>query len=138
MSKTYKNKLIYLIFFIVIIKYFNVPYNSYNILKFNYKDRMTTAYGYCNRESWGFYNYVVSNFNIKNKTTRILNLAGYVRIHPLFPNIKISDNKNSDFLIVLNYENENNQNIFESKIENIDKYYIKYNFSNCYLLELND
>ena len=138
MNKTYKNNLFYLIFFIAIVKYFNVPYNSYNILKFDYKDRMTKAYGYCANESWGFYNYISNKYNLKNKTTRIINATGYVRIHPLFPDIKISDNKKSDFIIVLNYENENNQNIFNSKINNIDQYTVKYNFGNCYLLELND
>ena len=84
----------------------------------------------------GFYNYVANNFNLKNKTTRIFNLTGYVRTS-LIPRYKISDNKNSDFLVCLTMKVKN-KNIFESKIENIDKYYIKYNFSNCYLLELND
>ena len=38
----------------------------------------------------------------------------------------------------LNYQNKIDEDIYGSKIENIKKYYIKYKFENCYLLELND
>ena len=128
----------YFVFFVVILKFFNAPYNSYYILKSPYKERMTTAYGLCNNESWGFYNIIANNYDLKNKTVRIINSAGNVLIDPLFPSIKNSDDKQSQFLMVLNFINTNDQDIFNSKIENIDKYFIKYRYGNCYLLELND
>ena len=95
MNKTYKNYFLYLILLTVVIKFFNTPYNTYNILKFNYNDRMTVSYGFCNNESWGFFNYVSNNYNLKNETVRIVNFGGFVSIHPLFPDIDYSSNKNS-------------------------------------------
>lgn len=133
-----KNYFLYFVFFVVILKFFNAPYNSYTILKLQYKERMTTAYGLCNNESWGFYNFIANNYDLNNKTVRIINFAGNVLIHPLFPSIKLSDNKKSQFLVVLNFINTNDQDVFKSKIENISQYYVKYRYGNCYLLELND
>jgi len=138
MKQLNKIYFLYFIFFIVILKFFNTPYNSYTILKSQYKERMTSAYGLCNNESWGFYNIVANNYDLENKTVRIINFAGNVLIDPLFPSIKLSDDKQSQFLMVLNFINTNDQDIFNSKIENINKYYIKYRYGNCYLLELND
>ena len=138
MNQINKNYFLYFVFFIIILKFYNAPYNSYNILKFKYKERMTTAYGFCNNESWGFYNLITSNYDLSNKTVRIINFAGYVVIDPLFPNIQRSNDERSQFIMVLNFINKNDQDIFRSKIKNINQYYIKYRHGNCYLLELND
>lgn len=138
MNQINKNYFLYFVFFIIILKFYNAPYNSYNILKFKYKERMTAAYGFCNNESWGFYNLITSNYDLSNKTVRIINFAGYVVIDPLFPNIQRSNDERSQFIMVLNFINKNDQDIFKSKIKNINQYYIKYRHGNCYLLELND
>ena len=60
----------YFVFFVVILKFFNAPYNSYSILKSPYKERMTVAYGLCNNESWGFYNIIANNYDLKNNGTK--------------------------------------------------------------------
>ena len=133
-----RNNLLYLIFFIMIIKLFNAFYSTYYISKWDYKTRMTQHYGYCDRESWGFYEEVSKKFDLKNEEIRIINNGGYVIIDPLFKDINNSKNINSKYLMLLNFQSEINKDIYSSKIENIDKYSVKYRLGNCYLLKLND
>ena len=133
-----KNNLIYLIFIIVIIKFFDLPYKTYSILKSDYSQRMTRAYGFCNKESWGFYNHVVKKFNLKNQKINLINQGGFVNIDALFKEIEYSEDENSKFLMLLNFQSEENKTIYSSDIKNIKNYTIKYRFNNCYLLELND
>lgn len=133
-----KNSLLYLIFFIMIIKLFNAFYSTYYVSRWDYKTRMTQHYGYCDRESWGFYNDVSKKFDLKNEEIRIINNGGYVTIDPLFKDINNSKDINSKYLMLLNFQSEINKDIYSSKIENIDKYSVKYRLGNCYLLELND
>ena len=122
----------------MIIKLFNAFYSTYYISKWDYKTRMTQHYGYCDRESWGFYNDVSKKFDLKNEEIRIINNGGYVTIDPLFKDINNSKDINSKYLMLLNFQSEINKDIYSSKIENIDKYSVKYRLGNCYLLELND
>jgi len=133
-----RNNLLYLIFFIMLIKLFNAFYSTYYISKWDYKTRMTQHYGYCDRESWGFYEEVSKKFDLKNEEIRIINNGGYVIIDPLFKDINNSKNINSKYLMLLNFQSEINKDIYSSKIENIDKYSVKYRLGNCYLLKLND
>ena len=58
--KNKKNILFFIIFFLIIFKFFNTPYNAYSLILWDYDKRMTQAYGFCKNESWGFYNYVIS------------------------------------------------------------------------------
>tara|TARA_B110000305_G_C19415483_1_gene627755 strand:+ start:1059 stop:1358 length:300 start_codon:yes stop_codon:yes gene_type:complete len=99
---------------------------------------MAQTYGICGNESWGFYDSVIKKFDFRNQEARIINFGGYVIIDSLFKNINQTGNIKSKFLMVLNYQNKIDEDIYGSKIENIKKYYIKYKFENCYLLELND
>ena len=138
MSIINRNNLLYLIFFIMIIKLFNAFYSTYYISRWDYKTRMTQHYGYCDRESWGFYEDVSKKFDLKNEEIRIINNGGYVTIDPLFKDINNSKDINSKYLMLLNFQSEINKDIYSSKIENIDKYSVKYRLGNCYLLELND
>lgn len=133
-----RNNLLYLIFFIMIIKLFNAFYSTYYISRWDYKTRMTQHYGYCDRESWGFYEDVSKKFDLKNEEIRIINNGDYVTIDPLFKDINNSKNINSKYLMLLNFQSEINKDIYSSKIENIGKYSVKYRLGNCYLLELND
>ena len=138
MSVLNKNNLLYLIFVLVIMKFFNTFYGTYFTLKWDYNYRMTQSYGYCNNESWGFYNQVAKKYDLKGQEMRIINDGGYVIIHPLFKNIDQTQNKNSTFLMLLNFQSEIDNDIYSSSIENIKNYSIKYKFGNCYFLELND
>ena len=135
--KNIKNSFFFLIFFLVIIKFFNTFYNGYSLLIWNYDKRMTQEYGFCKNESWGFYNYVIKNYNLQNKKINIINDEGFVKIYSLFRDFDITD-KNYKYLMLLNFQSENKEDIYDLKINNINDFSIKYRFNNCYLLELND
>ena len=135
--KNIKSFFFFLIFFLIVIKFFNTSYNSYSLLLWDYNKRMTQEYGFCKNESWGFYNYVIKNYNLQNKKIHIINDEGFVKIYSLFRDLDITD-KNYKYLILLNFQSENKKNIYDLKINNINDFSIKYRFNNCYLLELND
>lgn len=135
--KNTKNILFFLIFFLVVLKFFNTFYNSYSIFLWNYDKRMTESYGYCKNESWGFYNDVIKKYDLENKKINIINNEGFVKLDALFNNLNISD-KDYEYLIILNFQSENDQDIYNMNVEGIENFKIKYRFNNCYLLELND
>ena len=122
---------------LVILKFFNSPYNFYSILNWNYEDRMEQEYGYCKNESWGFYNYINRNYDLKNSEIKILNDEGFVTLEHLFDLKKNNFNK-TEYVIILNFKSENDENIFQSKYSFLKDYKLKYRFNNCYLLELNE
>ena len=142
LKKNYNIKIFFLIFIFsfIVLKFFNTPYNFYSILNWNYDDRMEQQYGYCKNESWGFYNLITKKFNLKNQNIKIINDEGHVTLENLFDLKKryALDNNNTKYLILLNFQSKNNENIFQSKYDFIKKYKIKYRYNNCYLLELND
>lgn len=122
---------------LVILKFFNAPYNFYSLLNWNYEDRMEQEYGYCKNESWGFYNYINKNFDLKNSDIRIINDEGFVTLEHLF-DLKKNNFYKTKYAIILNFKSENDQNIFQSKHSFLKDYKLKYRFNNCYLLELNE
>tara|TARA_B100000963_G_scaffold8864_1_gene6941 strand:+ start:1167 stop:1592 length:426 start_codon:yes stop_codon:yes gene_type:complete len=122
---------------LVILKFFNSPYNFYSILNWNYEDRMEQEYGYCKNESWGFYNYINRNYDLKNSEIKILNNEGFVTLEHLF-NLKKNNFNKTKYVIILNFKSENDENIFQSKYSFLKDYKLKYRFNNCYLLELNE
>ena len=132
-----KNIFFYILFFIVIMKFFNAPYNIYSTIKFDYKERMTQTYGFCGNESWGFYNHVIEKFNLKKQKIHIIN-NNFVHMAALFNEIDYTAEKNPKLLMLLNFQSKNDETIYSYKLDNINKYSIKYRFNNCYLLELND
>ena len=127
----------FLIIILAIFKFFNTPHNLYSILKWNHNSRLEQTYGFCEKESWGFYNLINKRFNLKDEKIRIINDEGYVTLEQLF-NFNAVENENTRYLIFLNYKSENNQDIFNSKYDFVENYKIKYRYNNCYLLELND
>ena len=122
---------------LVILKFFNAPYNFYSILNWNYESRMEQEYGYCKNESWGFYNYINKNYDLKNSDVKILNDEGFVTLEHLF-NLKKDNSYKTKYVIILNFKSENDQNIFQTKYSFLKDYKLKYRFNNCYLLELNE
>ncbi len=74
LKKNYNIKIFFLIFIfsLIVLKFFNTPYNFYSILNWNYDDRMEQQYGYCKNESWGFYNLITKKFNLKTKILKLL------------------------------------------------------------------
>ena len=126
-----------ILFTLAILKFFNAPYNFYSILNWNYENRMEQEYGYCKNESWGFYNYINKNYDLKNSDVKILNDEGFVTLEHLF-NLKKNNSYKTKYVIILNFKSENDQNIFQTKYSFLKDYKLKYRFNNCYLLELNE
>ncbi len=139
-----KNKNIYslflfILFTFVILRFFHTPYSFYSLLNWNYEERMEQNYGFCKNESWGFYNFINKKFELKDHKIRIIHDEDNVTLENLF-NLKKEWNNSvkTKYLIILNYINENEHDIFESNYKYIKDYKIKYRFNNCYLMELND
>ena len=42
------------------------------------------------------------------------------------------------YAIILNYQSENNNDIFSGKYNFLKNYKVKFRYNNCFLLELND
>ena len=128
---------IIVIIILIIFKFFNTPYNFYSILNWNYEKRMEQNYGFCKNESWGFYNHVIKKFDLSGQEINTINDEGHVTLENLF-DIKISKDNKSNYLILTNYQSENNNNIFNSQYEFLKNYKILYRKNNCYLLKSND
>ena len=126
-----------IIIILIIFKFFNTPYNFYSILNWNYEKRMEQNYGFCKNESWGFYNHVIKKFDLSGQEINTINDEGHVTLENLF-DIKISKDNKSNYLILTNYQSENNNNIFNSQYEFLKNYKILYRKNNCYLLKSND
>ena len=135
--KELKYLILIILITLVILKFFNAPYNFYSILNWNYEDRMEQEYGYCKNESWGFYNYINRNYDLKNSEIKIFNDEGFVTLEHLF-DLKKNNFYKTKYAIILNFKSENDQNIFQSKHSFLKDYKLKYRFNNCYLLELNE
>jgi hypothetical protein len=128
---------IIIIIILIIFKFFNTPYNFYSILNWNYEKRMEQNYGFCKNESWGFYNHVIKKFDLSGQEINTINDEGHVTLENLFDIKKSKDNK-SNYLILTNYQSENNNDIFNSQYEFLKNYKILYRKNNCYLLKSND
>lgn len=127
-----KNFIISLVLILFLFQFFKLPYSAYNLLKWDYNSRMTQFYGYCDNESWGFYNYVIKKFELKNKSINIINYEGHVKLDVLFNLNKSTENK-SNYYLILNYQSINDETIFDN-FEYLKDYKILYRYNNCYLL----
>lgn len=135
--KKIKFGFVFIIISLMILKFFNTPFNFYSIMNWNYEDRMNQNYGFCENESWGFHNYVIKKFELQNQEVNIINDSGHVTLERIF-NLKKTNTKNAKFYIILNYLSENNEKIFDSKYDFLKNYKIKYRYNNCFLMEIND
>tara|TARA_B100001057_G_scaffold468105_1_gene526940 strand:+ start:210 stop:635 length:426 start_codon:yes stop_codon:yes gene_type:complete len=136
-KKEIKNIGLFLIFLFIIFKFFNTPYNFYSILNWSYEKRMVQNYGFCKNESWGFYNLVVKKYDLKNQEIKIINDEGHVTLENLF-GLKKKQKNNVKYLMVLNYQSVNNEDIMNSNYNYNNKYKLVFRKNNCYLLEAND
>ena len=132
-KKNFKVSILVIILILIIFKYFNTPYNFYSILNWSYNDRMEQNYGYCENESWGFYNFVLKKYNLENEKITIINKKGNVTLENLF-NIKKDNFKSSNYLILLNYISENDENINQAKFLKNKNFETIYRYNNCYLI----
>ena len=133
-----KNFIIFFLLIIFIFQFFKLPYSTYNLLKWDYKNRMAQNYGYCERESWGFYDYVIQRFKLKDKSITVINYEGHVTLEFLF-NFEnavgehYQTKRKSDYFLITNFESSNNETIFD-KFEELKNYKVLYRYNNCYLL----
>ena len=136
-----RNKIKIIFFFIIVslivLKFFNTPYNFYSLLNWNYEKRMEQNYGFCENESWGFYNFVSKKFDLEKEEINLINDQNFVTPERLFNKIK-TDSKKTKFIMILNYQSQDDENIFNGKYDFLSNYKIKLKYNNCYLLELND
>ena len=120
-----------------------MPYDMWSRYRVNerikegYEKRMEQNYGFCNNESWGFYNLVINKFNLDGNEIFILNDEGYRTLENFF-NIDKASKNDANYLIILNYQSQGNENIFKGKYDFIKNYKILFRKNNCYLLGLND
>jgi hypothetical protein len=129
-----KNLLLFLII-LIITHFFNLFQNIFIIYKRNYEERMTLAYGNCERASYGFlkkaYEFTKSgNLNVINFEEHL-----WPPINNLF--VKIDSDVDKKFIVLLNftnykddsYINFSNQKFFFKKENVILKE------GNCYLIK---
>ena len=128
----FKNFIITFLLILFLFQFFKLPYSAYNLLKWDFNNRMTQFYGYCNNESWGFYNYVIEKFELKNESINIINYEGHVTLDVLF-NLNRSIENKSNYYLILNYQSINDETIFDN-FEYLKDYKILYRYNNCYLL----
>lgn len=136
-KKEIKNIGLAVIIILIILKFFNTPYNLYSILNWSYEERMEQNYGFCKNESWGFYNFVINRFDLGGQEINTINDEGNVTLENLF-NIRKNKNNNSEYLILTNYQSENDEGIFNGKYDFLKNYKIIFRKNNCYLLKSND
>ena len=127
-----KNLIISSLLILFLFQFFKLPFSTYNLLIWDTRERMTQSYGYCERESWGFYDYVIKKFKLENKNINIINHQGHVTLEYLF-NINRSIDEQTNYYLILNYESSNNESIFDN-YKKLKDYKILYRFNNCYLL----
>lgn len=126
---------LFLVIILIITHFFNLYQNIYIIYKRNYEERMTLAYGNCDRASYGFLKKVYEL--TKSENLNVINFEE--NLWPSINNLFIKLNKDIDvkFVVLLNftdykdhsYINFSNQKIL-LKLENI---ILKE--SNCYLIK---
>tara|TARA_Y100000389_G_C17248234_1_gene406734 strand:- start:261 stop:692 length:432 start_codon:yes stop_codon:yes gene_type:complete len=137
-----KKNIILLILILLIFQFFKLPYSAYNLLKWSHENRMVQSYGYCEKESWGFYDYVTKRFNLKDKQMMVINHEGHVTLEFLLnfkssvgEHYSIDENKKSkiDYYLIVNFQSVNDETIFDYYTD-LSNFRILYRYNNCYLL----
>ena len=116
---------IYFLLIIFLAVHFKFFENTYIILKSNYDQRLTSNYGFCEKNSFGFIKYIDSKYALK-KNIKIYNDEAY----PLSDGFIYKPKKGyyNNKIILINY-NENNSLIDLNKFEVLEKY------KNCFYLK---
>ena len=138
---TKKNKKKIIIFSIVLLFLITTDFfiNFYNLIRFNYDQRIVNAYGFCSRESIGYLNYIKAKYKFSHNI-RVINYVHTPNVNWSITNPR-RINEYSNELILLNYPGHEikiklNQNkINEYTINNIYFYLDKIKKNNY--LEIN-
>ena len=114
---------LFVIFLAVHFKFFE---NTYIILKSDYHQRLTSNYGYCEKNSYGFIKYIEDKYKLK-KNIKIINDESF----PLSDGFIYKPKKDyyKNLIILINY-NEVNSSVDLKKYKILEKY------KNCFYLKL--
>jgi hypothetical protein len=128
MNKKTKLNYTYFLVLLFLMIHFKLFENVYVVYRSNLSERLTTNYGYCEKNSYGFIKYIEKKYKF-NRNISILN----DEIHPNSQAFIYKPKKEYDpnFAILLNYNKENS-------IININNYTIIDQYKNCFYLKKND
>ena len=122
LNKKNRLALLYLFLFVVSAHFSNFFYNVYYVIKNNYQSRLNYHYGYCEKESYGYIDYLYKKYNFENNI-KIINAEQYPTSEWFF--FDLNKNMDEDYTILLNNNKKIDLNNFE----------IIHNFENCFLLK---
>ena len=120
------DNLIFILLIIFLSVHFKFFENTYIILKSDYHQRLTSNYGYCEKNSYGFIKYIEDKYKLK-KNIKIINDESFPRSDGFIYKPKKDYYKN--LIILINY-NEMNSSIDLKKYKVLEKY------KNCFYLKL--
>jgi len=112
---------------------FNLPINSYSIIKKSYQIRLIDNYGFCEKVSYGYIDKINKKFGT-TKNIESFNFDNYPKSSSVFF-YKINNIFDDKKIIILNYDSDNPSKTiyFKSTFKN---YKILDNYKNkCFLLE---
>ena len=132
-----KLNILLIIFFIFLIHFFDGFKNIYKISKRDYESRMQLSHGYCEKESYGFYNEMVKKHQINKYKVIQQNYEGY----PLFRGFFYEKDLMQDkvFVLILNYPSTTIPNSIqvEGVNVNLSELSLLERKKNCYLYVFN-
>jgi hypothetical protein len=112
---------------------FNLPLNSYSIIKKSYQIRLIDNYGFCEKVSYGYIDKINKKFGT-TKNIESFNFDNYPKSSSVFF-YKINNIYDDKKIIILNYDSDNPSKkiYFKNTFKN---YKILDNYKNkCFLLE---
>ena len=124
-KKTFKfENIMFFLFVIFLAVHFKFFENTYIILKSDYHQRLTSNYGYCEKNSYGFIKYIEDKYKLK-KNIKIINDESF----PLSDGFIYKPKKDyyKNLIILINY-NEVNSSVDLKKYKILEKY------KNCFSL----
>lgn len=125
----------YMILFLLFSSFTGFFTNFYLIFSRDYYERMVSVYGYCEGVSYGYVNFVKSNFLNKDKKVFIINFDVKPAVDSLFVDMSIDYSKKN--LIFLNFD-KNNFEILDKFHISLDDYQLIHNVKNCFYFKKND
>jgi hypothetical protein len=130
------NKILILLAILFTLIFFKTFYNVYVIQRNDYIARLTNSYGYCDKQGYGFVNFIVKTRKIK-ENIKIISFDNQPNIGALFFDFNKIYNKN--YLILLNFNDKTNNSNTNITFNNL-QYKILDNYHNkCFFLKkIND
>lgn len=130
MSNQKPSIIIYLVLFLILIfSIFNTFENTYIVLRNSHDSRLLKNSGDCEKQGYGFIKKVFDKFPNINPNLEVHNFSGFPSAIGYFYDYQKKSNDN--FIILLNFEEENLSKYTEKKFIKV------YKENKCYLLKKN-